>query len=114
MSFKKAWAGLVKKEILDELLGGSTGKDPFGNDGLIDELRKALAKRALNAEMDHHLANEAEDGRTNRRNSYSKKSVRPFSAIGSRSVAVDLWPAPRAERRLVEAVAAFFVRRALL
>jgi putative transposase len=65
----------IKKEILDELLAGSTGKDPFGKDGLIDELKKALAERALNAEMDHHLANEAKDGRTNHRNGYSKKSV---------------------------------------
>jgi len=65
----------IKKEILDELLAGSTGKDPFGKDGLIDELKKALVERALNAEMDHHLANEAEDGRTNHRNGYSKKSV---------------------------------------
>ena len=65
----------IKKEILDELLAGSTGKDPFGKERLIDELKKALAERALNAELDHHLANEAEDGRTNRRNGYSKKSV---------------------------------------
>jgi putative transposase len=65
----------IKKELLDELLAGSTGKDPFGKDGLIDELKKALAERALNAEMDYHLANEAKDGRTNHRNGYSKKSV---------------------------------------
>ncbi len=65
----------IKKEILDELLAGSTGKDPFGKEGLIDELKKALAERALNAELDHHLANAAEDGRTNHRNGYSKKSV---------------------------------------
>jgi putative transposase len=65
----------IKKEVLDELLAGSAGKDPFGKDGLLDELKKALAERALNAEMDHHLANEAEGGRPNHRNGYSKKSV---------------------------------------
>ena len=65
----------IKKEVLDELLAGSAGKDPFGKDGLLDELKKALAERALNAEMDHHLAVEAEGGRHNHRNGYSKKSV---------------------------------------
>lgn len=65
----------IRKETLDDLLAGSEGKDPFGKDGLLDELKKALAERALNAEIDHHLANEAEDGRRNHRNGYSKKSV---------------------------------------
>jgi putative transposase len=60
---------------LDALLAGSEGKDPFGKDGLLDELKKALAERVLNAELDHHLANESDDGRRNHRNGYSKKSV---------------------------------------
>jgi hypothetical protein len=33
----------IKKEILDELLSGSEGKDPFGKNGLLDELKKVLA-----------------------------------------------------------------------
>lgn len=65
----------IKKETLDELLAGSEGKDPFGKDGLLDELKKALAERALNAELDYHLATEAEEGRRNHRNGYTKKSV---------------------------------------
>jgi putative transposase len=65
----------IKKETLDDLLAGSEGKDPFGKDGLVDELKKALAERALNAELDHHLTTEAEEGRSNHRNGYSKKSV---------------------------------------
>ena len=36
-------------------------KTAFDADGLLDELKKALAERALNAEMDHHLA--GDDGR---------------------------------------------------
>src|SRR3954470_18016552 len=40
--------------------------------GLLDDLKKALAERVLNAEMDHHLAGE-EPG--NRRNGYGKKTV---------------------------------------
>jgi putative transposase len=65
----------IKKETLDALLAGSEGKDPFGKDGLLDELKKMLAERVLNAELDHHLANESDDGRRNHRNGYSKKSV---------------------------------------
>jgi hypothetical protein len=40
--------------------------------GLLDDLKKALVERVLNAEMDHHLAGE-EPG--NRRNGYGKKTV---------------------------------------
>jgi putative transposase len=65
----------IKKETLDALLAGSEGKDPFGKDGLLDELKKMLAERVLNGELDHHLANESDDGRRNHRNGYSKKSV---------------------------------------
>jgi putative transposase len=41
-------------------------------DGLIDDLKKALAERVLDAEMDHHLAGEKAG---NRRNGYGKKTV---------------------------------------
>jgi putative transposase len=36
------------------------------------DLKKVLAERVLNAEMDHHLAGQGPD---NRRNGYSKKTV---------------------------------------
>jgi putative transposase len=39
---------------------------------LLDDLKKALAERVLNAEMDHHLAC---DRAGNRRNGYGKKTV---------------------------------------
>jgi hypothetical protein len=45
----------IKKDVLDELLAGADGKDVFGKNGLFDALKKALAERMLNAEMDHHL-----------------------------------------------------------
>ena len=54
------------------------GRDPkevFNKDGLFDELKKALAERVLNAEIDDHLDGEAAEGRNNHRNGYSKKSV---------------------------------------
>jgi putative transposase len=71
---------------LDDLLAGAEGKDPFGKDGLLDELKKALAERALNAELEHHLAEEAEEGRGNHRNGYSKKSV----LTGTSKVAIEV------------------------
>ena len=45
----------IRRELLDELLAGHDAKTVFENDGLLDELKKALAERILNAEMDHHL-----------------------------------------------------------
>jgi putative transposase len=41
--------------------------------GLLDSLKKALTERALNAEMDHHLA--GDDGAGNTRNGYGRKTV---------------------------------------
>jgi len=58
--------------ILDQLLAGADPKTAFDPNGLLDELKKALAERALNAEMDHHLGN-GESG--NSRNGYGKKTV---------------------------------------
>ncbi len=62
----------IPDAILDQLLGGADAKTAFDPNGLLDELKKALAERALNAEMDHHLAN-GEGG--NSRNGYGKKTV---------------------------------------
>jgi transposase-like protein len=49
----------IKKVVLDALLAGADGKDVFGKNGLFDALIKTLAERMLNAEMDHHLTQEA-------------------------------------------------------
>jgi putative transposase len=62
----------IPDAILDQLLAGADAKTAFGPDGLLDDLKKALVERVLNAEMDHHLAGE-EPG--NRRNGYGKKTV---------------------------------------
>ena len=59
--------------MLDQLLAGSDARTAFDQGGLLDELKKAFAERALNAEMDHHLAGEAGEG--NSRNGYGRKSV---------------------------------------
>ncbi len=45
----------IPDQLLDQLLAGADPKSAFAKDGLLDELKKALAERALNAEIDHHL-----------------------------------------------------------
>ena len=62
----------IPDAVLDQLLAGADPKSAFDPNGLIDDLKKALAERVLNAEMDHHLGSE-EPG--NRRNGYGRKSV---------------------------------------
>lgn len=63
----------IPDAVLDQLLAGADPKTAFEPNGLLDELKKALAERTLNAEMDHHLANEAGTG--TRRNGYGRKTV---------------------------------------
>ena len=65
----------IKPELLDELLKGQDPKSLFEQDGLLDELKKALAERALNAELDHHLEQDAEQATGNHRNGSSSKTV---------------------------------------
>ncbi len=45
----------IKKEVLDHLLAGHDPPDVFGKGGLVDELKKALSERILNAEIDDYL-----------------------------------------------------------
>ncbi len=45
----------TRKDTLDQLLSGRDPKEVFSKDGLLDELKKALAERVLNAELDDHL-----------------------------------------------------------
>ena len=63
----------IPDAILDQLLAGADAKTAFDPNGLLDELKKALAERALNAEMDHHLSGEG--GAGNGRNGYGQKTV---------------------------------------
>ncbi|BCH23250.1 hypothetical protein MesoLjLb_42040 [Mesorhizobium sp. L-8-3] len=65
----------IEKELLDQLLAGRDPRDLFAKDGLLDDLKKALSERILNAELDEHLADEGADGNANRRNGHSKKTV---------------------------------------
>jgi len=63
----------IPDAILDRLLAGADPKTAFDPNGLLDELKKALAERALNAGRDHPLA--GENGTGNGRNGHGRKTV---------------------------------------
>ena len=71
----------IKNELVDELLKDTDPKKVFSSEGLLAEIKKALAERMLNAEMDQHLEGEAVSSGAsgepsgNHRNGYSKKTV---------------------------------------
>lgn len=54
-------------------MAGTDAATALDQGGLLDSLKKALAERALNAEMDHHLGDVSEAG--NNRNGYGGKTV---------------------------------------
>lgn len=69
-----------RPELLDELLGGAkTQEQFFGPEGVLKRLTGALLQRALKAELDLHLQQEAqqtaEAPRKNRRNGSSNKTL---------------------------------------
>ena len=72
----------IDKDLLDQLMEGRAPGDLFGKGGILSELTKALAERALSAEMDEHLKEErtgelpeAQTPPANRRNGSSQKTV---------------------------------------
>lgn len=64
---------VIPDAVLDQLLAGADPKTAFDPNGLLDGLKKALAERVLNAEMDHHLAGPEASGNT--RNGYGRKTI---------------------------------------
>jgi len=65
----------ITDKMVDELLSGRDPATVFESGGLIDELKKRLAERMLNGEMDHHLGAPAEEEAGNHRNGHSSKTV---------------------------------------
>ncbi|MDO9714497.1 IS256 family transposase [Paracraurococcus lichenis] len=65
----------IPDDLLDQLLGGTDPRAALADGGLLDGLKKALAERVLNAELDHHLETGELDGRSNGRNGYGAKTV---------------------------------------
>lgn len=64
---------VIPSDLLDQLLAGGDAAAALQQGGLLDLLKKALAERALNAEMDHHLRQDEQAG--NSRNGYGRKTV---------------------------------------
>src|SRR5580704_12992733 len=65
----------IADEVLDQLLEGRDATTVFATGGLVDELKKRLAERMLNGEMDHHLVTAAAEEAGNHRNGYGAKTV---------------------------------------
>ena len=64
---------VIPAELLDRLLAGTDAASALDQGGLLDSLKKALAERALSAEMDYHLGSDDQAG--NSRNGYGRKTV---------------------------------------
>jgi len=67
--------GAISAELLDQLLAGRDASTAFESDGLMGDLKEALAERMLNAEMDDHLANQSQEATGNHRNGTRQKTV---------------------------------------
>jgi putative transposase len=65
----------IADEVVDQLLAGRDPATVFASGGLLDELKKRLAERMLNAEMEQHLGGAAEAEAGNHRNGYGTKTV---------------------------------------
>jgi putative transposase len=65
----------IADEVVDQLLAGRDPATVFASGGLLDELKKRLAERMLNAEMEEHLDGAAEAEAGNHRNGYGRKTV---------------------------------------
>jgi putative transposase len=65
----------IADEMLDQLLEGRDPATVFETGGLVDELKKRLAERMLNGEMEHHLGTAGEEAAGNHRNGYGAKTV---------------------------------------
>ena len=65
----------INPDLLDELLAGQDPKTVLSSEGLLGDLKKALAERILNAELDHHLETPEEEEAGNHRNGTSSKTV---------------------------------------
>lgn len=66
----------ISDELIDELLAGQQhGAHLLGNGGLIGDLKKRLAERMLETEMDVHLDDAEQQEAANHRNGRSSKTV---------------------------------------
>jgi putative transposase len=87
----------IDNDLLDRLVEVGDHSELFAHDGLLDDLKKALSERILNAGLDTHLGAEHGEAeaprRPNRRNGCSPKTVQ----TGAFKVRLDI-PRDRAGR----------------
>ena len=67
--------GAISDELLDRLLAGRDPAEAFRSGELSDDLKKAVAERALDAEMEAHLERDEERAGGNHRNGHNRKRV---------------------------------------
>ena len=65
----------IDPKLLDALLEGRDPASVLKSEGLLGDLKKALAERMLNTEMDVHLDSDSEQQAGNHRNGHSEKTV---------------------------------------
>ena len=67
--------GRIKDAMLDEILGDADPTELFQSGELLAEMRRKLAERILDAEMDEHLTQSAAQDQGNVRNGHNAKTV---------------------------------------
>ncbi|MGB0956410.1 MAG: transposase, partial [Panacagrimonas sp.] len=76
MARRKKTESRFSDELIDQLLEGQThGAHLLESDGLIGELKKRIAERMMQAEMDVHLDDPEQQEAGNHRNGSSSKTV---------------------------------------
>ncbi len=71
----KRKAGVIRAELLDQLLAGRDPGTALESGGLMGDLKKAPTSRMLNAERDVHRSRDDSELAGNHRNGYSPKTV---------------------------------------
>ena len=66
---------VIPDDVLDQVLAGRVVRTMSDADALLGDMKKALAERLLNVELNHHMDGEAATGRPNCRNGYGQKTV---------------------------------------